>query len=52
MSIENKLIDILSKKATSPFLFLGSGFSRRYIGLEKWEELLKAFHLQIYNTVK
>ena len=47
MNFENKLINILSKKATSPFLFLGSGFSRRYIGLEKWDELLKVFAKQI-----
>lgn len=47
MNFENKLINILSKKATSPFLFLGSGFSRRYIGPEKWDELLKVFAKQI-----
>ena len=43
MNIQKKLIEVLSQKATSPFFFLGSGFSRRYIGLEKWDELLKVF---------
>jgi hypothetical protein len=30
----------LLKFNTLPFLFIGSGFSRRYIGLETWEDLL------------
>lgn len=29
--------------STAPFLFVGSGFSQRYLGAETWENLLKRF---------
>ena len=32
---------------THPVLFIGSGFSKRYLGLENWEELLKKFIFDI-----
>ncbi|MDU4694540.1 MAG: SIR2 family protein [Paenibacillus sp.] len=41
--VQDRLAEHLKKFDSSPFLFVGSGFSRRYLGLEDWEGLLKRF---------
>lgn len=42
-AVTEKLAEMLKKHAAAPFLFVGSGFSRRYLGLEAWEGLLRRF---------
>ncbi|NMM78901.1 hypothetical protein B2J88_39200 [Rhodococcus sp. SRB_17] len=41
--LKNGILSILKEAPSSPFLFVGSGFSRRYLDLPQWDELLKIF---------
>jgi len=43
MDIEDKLNTHLNQFSSAPFLFVGSGFSRRYIESEDWTGLLRKF---------
>ncbi|MDF3860457.1 SIR2 family protein [Achromobacter denitrificans] len=43
MSIKDQLIAHFAEARSAPFLFVGSGFSRRYLGLEDWGTLLRRF---------
>lgn len=43
MTLSDDLLSHLQQFSTAPFLFVGSGASRRYLGLEDWEELLRRF---------
>ncbi len=47
MNIQDSLTELLLNNGHGPFLFLGSGFSRRYIKMENWLELLRKFSANI-----
>ncbi|MBX3207774.1 MAG: SIR2 family protein [Labilithrix sp.] len=41
--VTDKLAELMGKCSSAPFLFVGSGFSRRYADLETWNEMLAKF---------
>lgn len=43
MDIEKELSAHLKKFTTAPFLFIGSGFSKRYLNTEDWAGLIRRF---------
>lgn len=43
MALSEELASHLAQFQTAPFLFIGSGMSRRYLNLESWEALLEKF---------
>ncbi|PFZ20091.1 SIR2 family protein [Bacillus wiedmannii] len=43
LNIEEQLSNHLKKFTTAPFLFIGSGFSKRYLNTEDWEGLIRKF---------
>lgn len=47
--MNNYLKPLLSKADSMPFLFLGSGFSRRYLNTPTWEDLLKYVASLVYS---
>lgn len=49
MNIEQQLTEQLEKVGTAPFLFVGSGLSRRHFGLEDWESLLRRYAVGLSN---
>lgn len=41
--------DTIQKSGHHPFLFIGSGMSKRYMNTEKWDELLRYFCVEFSN---
>lgn len=43
MAFKDELLGHLRRFAPAPFLFVGAGISRRYLGSDGWEELLRRY---------
>lgn len=48
--MNNKIKNILGKHKTLPILFIGAGLSRRYLGLQDWEGLLRKVAQKVDNN--
>ncbi len=50
---KDNFINLIKKKKTAPFLFVGSGFTKHYLSTPKWNELLNMFapkHINAYYS--
>src|SRR5690242_1176204 len=47
MSFKEDFFAKLDEFPSSPFLFVGSGFSLKYIKAEKWEDLLRKYSMNM-----
>lgn len=47
--MNNEIIEIVKNFNSTPFLFVGSGLTMRYLNLPKWDELLTVFAKRINN---
>lgn len=52
MAVKETIERYISNLNTQPFLFIGSGFSKRYLGTPNWEELLQHLASIINPTEK
>lgn len=48
--MENKISTLLNNCNSNPVLFIGSGFSRRYLNLPTWEQLLQEISNRINDS--